>query len=402
MSTPFEPGAPAGEGFIPLCVPEVRGNEWTYVKECLDTGWVSSVGKYVTRFEERIAARLGAGQAVAFTSGTAALHVALLLAGVGPGDEVVLPSLTFIAPAFAVRYLGAWPVLADVDPRHWQMDAEQVRGFLTEGCRSQDGQVVNRATGRRVKALLPVDLMGHPADMDPLMALAEEFGLTVVEDATESLGGLYKGRPAGRLGHIGALSFNGNKIITTGGGGMLVCDDQTLAQRARYLSTQAKDDPLEYVHCQVGFNYRLSNIQAAMGCAQLESLDDYVAAKRRIHQAYREGLAGVPGIGFMAQAGWAVSACWMSPILVDPVAHGQDSRGLLGALHGQGIQTRPLWQPLHQSPALAGSHNLGCPVSERLHQQGLCLPCSVGLTPSDQERVIRAIAAGQGGGSQAA
>ncbi|MBI5523551.1 MAG: LegC family aminotransferase [Desulfarculus sp.] len=402
MSTPFEPGAPAGQGFIPLCVPEVRGHEWAYIKECLDTGWVSSVGKYVTRFEEQIATRLGAGQAVAFTSGTAALHVALMLAEVGPDDEVVLPSLTFIAPAFAVRYLGAWPVLADVDPRHWQMDVEQVRGFLTEGCRRQGGQVINQATGRRVKALLPVDLMGHPADMDPFMELAGEFGLTVVEDATESLGALYKGRPAGRLGHTGVLSFNGNKVITTGGGGMLVTDNPALANRARYLSTQAKDDPLEYVHNTVGFNYRLSNIQAAMGCAQLESLNDYVAAKRRIQQTYREGLAGVPGLGFMEQAPWAGSACWMSPILVDPAAYGQDSRSLLKALHGQGIQTRPLWQPLHQSPALAGSFSLGCPVSERLYQQGLCLPCSVGLTPSDQELVIGAIAAGQGGGSQAA
>lgn len=381
-----------GEGFIPLCVPEVRGHEWAYIKECLDTGWVSSVGKYVTRFEEHIAARLGAGQAVAFTSGTAALHVALMLAGVGPGDEVVLPSLTFIAPAFAVRYLGAWPVLADVDPSHWQMDVDQVGRFLRQGCRRQGGQVINQATGRRVKALLPVDLMGHPADMDPLMELAGEWGLTVVEDATESLGALYKGRPVGRLGHIGVLSFNGNKVITTGGGGMLVTGDPTLASRARYLSTQAKDDPLEYVHNTVGFNYRLSNIQAAMGCAQLESLDDYVAAKRRIQETYRRGLAGVPGVGFLAQAPWASSACWMSPILVDPAAYGQDSRGLLGALHTMGIQTRPLWQPLHQSPALTGSHGLGCPVSERLYHQGLCLPCSVGLDPRDQERVIQAVA----------
>lgn len=402
MSTPFEPGAPAGEGFIPLCVPQVKGHEWDYVKECLDTGWVSSVGKYVTSFEERIAARLGGGQAVAFTSGTAALHVALMLAGVGPGDEVVLPSLTFIAPAFAVRYLGAWPVICDVEPAHWQMDPAQVEGFLRQGCRQEGGQVVNRATGRPVKALLPVDLMGHPADMDPLMELAAELGLKVVEDATESLGALYKGRPVGRLGHVGALSFNGNKIITTGGGGMLVTGDPALASRARYLSTQAKDDPLEYVHNTVGFNYRLSNIQAAMGCAQLESLDDHVAAKRRIHQAYQEGLAGVPGLGFMDQAPWAFSARWMSAILVDQAAYGLSSRELLRVLHDQGIQTRPLWQPLHHSPALSGSFGLACPVSERLYRQGLCLPCSVGLEPRDQRRVMEAIVDARAGGGRRA
>ncbi len=391
MSTSFEPGAPVEEGFIPLCVPEIRGNAWRYVKECLDTGWVSSVGAYVTRLENDIAARLGGGLAVAFTSGTAALHVALMLAGVGAGDEVLLPSLTFIAPAFAVRYLGAWPVFCDVDPLYWQMDPAQVRGFLQEGCRRQGGQVINEATGRRVKALLPVDLLGHPADMDALMELAQEFGLTVVEDATESLGALYKGRPVGGLGHIGCLSFNGNKTITSGGGGMLVTGDARLAAKARYLSTQAKDDPLEYVHHQVGFNYRLSNIQAALGCAQLELLDEYVAAKRRIHQAYQEGLAGVPGLRLSALAPWAESACWLSTLEVDPAAYGMDSRALLKALHQRRIQTRPLWQPLHQSPALAGGHSLGCPVSERLHGQGLSLPSSVGLAPADQERVVAAI-----------
>jgi perosamine synthetase len=328
---------------------------------------------------------------VAATSGTAALHLALMLAGVGPGDEVVLPSLTFIAPAFAVRYTGAWPVLADVDPPCWQLDAIQVGRFLREDCHMGPQGLVNRATGRRVRALLPVDLLGHPAPMDQLMALAQEFGLVVIEDATESLGATFHGRPVGGLGHMGCLSFNGNKTITSGGGGMLVTDDPALADRARYLSTQAKDDPLEYVHGQVGYNYRLGNLQAAMACAQLELLDEYVAAKRRIAQTYQEGLASVPGISFMAQAPGAFSACWLTTILVDPALYGQDCRALLARLRQGRIQARPLWQPLHQSPALAGAHNLGCPVSERLHARGLSLPSSVGLTPADQERVIQAI-----------
>ncbi len=391
MSTSFEPGAPAPSDFIPLCVPEIRGREWEYVKECLDTAWVSSVGSFVTRFEAEMAARLGAAQAVAVSSGTAALHVALLLAGVEPGDEVVLPSLTFIAPAFAVRYCQAWPVLCDVDPAHWQMDPAEVRRFLEEGCRREGDARLNRATGRRVRALLPVDLLGHPADMDPLMEMAAEFGLTVIEDATESLGALYRGRPVGGLGHIGCLSFNGNKTITTGGGGMLITGDAGLAARARYLTTQAKDDPLEYVHGAVGYNYRLTNLQAAMGCAQLELLDEYVAAKRAIQERYRRGLAEVPGLSLPAEAPWARSACWLTTVLVDGAAHGLDSRALLAGLRGRRIQTRPLWQPLHQSPALAGSFSLPCPVSERLHARGLSLPSSVGLKAADQERVIAAL-----------
>lgn len=398
MSTSFEPGAPVAQGFIPLCVPEIRGNEWRYVKECLDTAWVSSVGAYVTRLENDIAARLGQARGVALTSGTAALHVALMLAGVGPDDEVVLPSLTFIAPAFAVRYTGAWPVLADVDPATWQMDAAQVRRFLEQDCDPSPQGPVDRATGRRVRAIIPVDLLGHPAPMDELMALAQEFGLTVIEDATESLGASYKGRPVGGLGHLGCLSFNGNKTITSGGGGLLVTNDLTLAERARYLTTQAKDDPLEYIHGQVGYNYRLSNLQAAMACAQLELLDEYVAAKRRIAQVYQEGLDQVPGISFMQEAPEAGSACWLTTILVDPARYGLDSRELLARLRQRRIQTRPLWQPLHQSPALAGCHHLGCPVSERLHARGLSLPSSVGLTPTDQGRVIEAVLslAGQG------
>jgi perosamine synthetase len=394
---PLAPGAPAPVGTVPLCVPELAGNEWAYVKECLDTGWVSSVGAFVDRFEAGFAARVGTRHAVATTCGTAALHVALQLAGVGPDDEVLVPALTFIAPANAVRYLGAWPVFVDVDPRHWQMDPERVADFLARGCTMRDGALRNRVTGRRVAAMLPVHLLGHPVDAAPLLALAAEHGLRVVEDATESLGARYRGTPVGHLGEMACFSFNGNKLLTTGGGGMLVTDDDRLAARARYLTTQAKDDAVEYVHRAVGYNYRLTNVLAAMGLAQLERMDAHLAAKRRIAARYAQALGDVPGLTPMAEAAWAESAFWMYTLTVDPDAFGMTARALMAELGRAGVQTRPLWQPLHRSPAHAGAYALPCPVADAVHARALSLPCSVGLTPADQDRVIAAIrAAGKG------
>lgn len=382
--------APA-EPMIPLCVPEIAGDEWRYVKDCLDSGWVSSAGAFVERFEADFAARLGAGQAVAMASGTAALHVALLVAGLRPGDEVLVPSLTFIAPANAVRYAGAWPVFVDAEADTWQMDPGRAVDFLERQCDWIGGGLRNRATGRRLGALLPVHLLGHPVDMAPIMAVAEKFGLPVVEDAAESLGAAYRDRPVGRLGQIGCFSFNGNKLMTTGGGGMLVTDDPVLARRARYLSTTAKDEPLEGVHGAIGFNYRLTNLQAAMGCAQLEQLDRLLAAKRRIAARYGEALAGLPGIGVMPEAEWAESAFWIYSIRVDREAAGLGSRALRDRLAGAGIESRCFWQPMHLSPAHEGAPCLGGAVAERLHREILSLPCSCGLTPDDQDRVIAAV-----------
>ena len=269
-------------GFIPLCVPELRGKEWVYIKECLDTNWVSSAGTFVDRFEDAVAQYIGVKHAVATASGTAALHVALLVAGVQPDDEVVVSTLTFIAPANTVRYVGAWPVFVDAEPLYWQMDSEKLAHFLEKGCRWKDGALFNKVTGRRVKAILPVHILGHPCDMQPIMEAARKYGLAVIEDATESLGSKYQSTMAGHLGDIACFSFNGNKVITTGGGGMIVTDNAEWAKEARYLTTQAKDDPIEYIHEIFGYNYRLTNIQAAMGCAQMESLDEYISAKRRI------------------------------------------------------------------------------------------------------------------------
>lgn len=392
MSMPSESGG--GTGMIPLCEPEFGGNEWKYVKDCLDTNWVSSVGAYVTRFEEQIAQYTGAKHAVATVNGTAALHIAMLVAGVRAGDEVLVPSLTFIATANAVRYVGAHPVFVDAEPDYWQMDPARVAEFLENECSAGGECPVHRATGRPVRALVPVHVHGHPCDMDALTATARRHGLAVIEDATESLGARYRDRNAGTLGDAACFSFNGNKLITTGGGGMFVTDNAAWADRARYLTTQAKDDPLEYIHHEVGFNYRLTNIQAALGCAQMERIGEYVETKRRIARRYNEALAGAPGLVGQPEAPWAASACWMYTLRVDAGRYGMDSRELLRRLRSSGIQTRPLWQPLHCSPAYPDAKCVGGgTVAERLNREGLSLPCSVGLTSQQQDRVIETLIA---------
>jgi perosamine synthetase len=277
MNTQFEPGAPPPSAdYVPLCIPELRGNEWAYIKECLDTGWVSSVGSYVDRFEADLARYVGIQHAVAVVNGTAAIHIALLVAGIQPEDEVLVSTMTFIAPVNAIRYAGAWPVLIDSDAETWQMDPQQVADFLEKECETRSGSLWNRHTGRRVRAIMPVHILGHPVDMHPIMELARRYDLIVIEDATESLGARYKEQMTGCIGDIACFSFNGNKIITTGGGGMLVTNRQDWAEKARYLTTQAKDDRLEFIHNEIGYNYRLTNVQAAMGVAQLEQLEAYI------------------------------------------------------------------------------------------------------------------------------
>ena len=266
------------------------------------------------------------------------------------------------------------------------MDPARLADFLKNGCRREGAATLNKATGRKVSGIIPVHILGHPVDLDPVLELAAEFGLVVVEDAGEGLGATYKGRAVGTLGRAGCLSFNGNKLLTTGGGGMVLTDDPELADRVRYLTTQAKDDPKEYVHGAVGYNYRLTNVQAALGLAQLERLEEYLAVKRRIAARYREAFSALPRIQPMAQAEWAESSFWLYTVKLDT-----DSRPLMRALAGQGIQSRPLWQPLHLSPALAGSPKAECPVAEGLQRRCLSLPCSVGLDEADQERVIGAV-----------
>jgi perosamine synthetase len=395
------PGAPAAEGFIPLSVPEIRGNEWAYIKECLDTGWVSSVGSFVERFEAEMARVTRTRFAVATVNGTAALHTALLVAGVRPDDEVLVSTLTFIAPANAIRYVGAWPVFIDAEPLTGQMDPARVVEFLEHGCITRGGELFDCETGRRVKAIIPVHILGHPVDMDSILGRARRYGLAVIEDATESLGATYKDRRVGQLGDIACFSFNGNKIITTGGGGMIVTDDEGWARKARYLTTQAKDDAVEFVHHEIGYNYRLTNVLAAMGVAQMETLPQYIETKRRIAARYTEAFRDIPGLTPFVEAPWARSTNWMSVVRVDPELFGCDSRTLLKSLEARRIQTRPLWQPIHLSRAHANSRAVGGAVAGDLNRECLTLPCSVSLTEEQQARVIEEmISVGRGNAAQ--
>ncbi len=379
--------------FIALSVPEIAGNEWTYVKECLDTGWVSSAGPFVKKFEQHCADYIGRKYAVACTSATAGLHTALMILDVKPDEEVIVPDLTFAAPAFAVRYVGAWPLFVDVEEKYFQIDPEKIKDFLTRGCIYKNGQCTNRKTRRRVRALLPVHLLGHPVEMKPLMALAKKYDLAVVEDVAESLGALCDGKKVGTLGDIAVLSFNGNKIITAGGGGMLLTDSKILAKKASYLTTQAKDDPIESIHNTIGYNYRLNNLQAALGLAQFEKLDAYIEKKNAIAQNYTQALKKVCGLHLPQQAPWARSIWWLYTVLVDKQKYGVDARALMKVFELQNIQTRPLWHPLHSLKAFQGCMAYKIEKSLKLYQQALSLPSSVGMTTQEQERVIEILCA---------
>jgi perosamine synthetase len=372
-------------------VPYLGGNEWRYLKECLDTNWVSSAGPFVDRFEREIAAYTGVRHAVATVNGTAALHVALLVAGVRPGDEVLVPTLTFVATANAIRYCGADPVFMDSEAATWNIDPEKVDDFLRRECDVRDGAVIDRATGRRVSTLLPVHLYGHPADLDALEEVTRRWPLALVEDAAEALGARYKDARVGARGLASCLSFNGNKIITSGGGGMVLTDDEALARRARHLTTQAREPGPEWIHREVGFNYRLTNLHAALGVAQLEQLDGFIEAKRATAQAYSKALVALDGVTPLEEAPWAFSTYWMYSVLLG--AGWGDVRALIARTNEQGIQLRPLWRPLHQQPAFAGCRSHRIEIADRLYDRGVSLPCSVGITSEEREAVVAALAA---------
>jgi perosamine synthetase len=341
-----------------------------------------------------IARQIGTRYAVAMASGTAALHVAMHLVGVVPDDEVIVPTLTFIAPVNAIRYVGAWPVLMDSEATYWQMDPGKLRDFLTQECSSRHGALCNRVTGRRIKAILPVHILGHPVEMEPVLELAASFGLAVIEDAAESLGSAYKNRQTGSMGNVGCLSFNGNKIITTGGGGAITTNDERIASYARYLSTQAKNDHMEYVHDEVGYNYRLSSTQAAIGVAQMERFSSHMAAKRKATEIYNVRLADVPGIVIPAEAPWARSNCWLYSILVECDTYGLDSRGLQELLRQQQIESRPFWRPAHRQKPYQNCQAYRIEVADRLYREGLSLPCSVRITEEELDKVAAIVQAG--------
>ena len=381
---------------IPLSVPVVTGNEREYVVECLDTAWLSTAGSYITRFEDAICELTRAKHAVACQSGTAAIHVTLQVAGVGYDDEVIVPALTFIATVNPVAYLGAHPVFVDCD-EYMNMDATAVAAFLENGCeRAADGRVINRATGRRVAAIVPVHVFGNPCDIEPLAALAQTWSLPLVEDAAESLGaswteGKFAGRHTGTVGLAGCLSFNGNKIITTGGGGMVITDDDEFAGRVRHLTTQAKSDPVRFIHDEVGYNYRMTNVQAAIGVAQLETLAERIESKHHNRDLYAALLADVPGIAIVGSPVGTASNYWFYSALVEPQEFGIDREALMVGLSARGIQTRPVWQLNHLQKPYRHEHACDTPKAQWFWERVLNLPCTHTLSADDIEFVCDAI-----------
>jgi perosamine synthetase len=373
---------------IPLSVPEIGGNEWKYIKECLDTGWVSSVGPFVNRFEKEFASFVGADEAVAVSNGTVALHVALRMIGVEPDDEVLVPDLTFVAPINAVTYCQAHPVFIDVDPVDWQIDVLKVSRFLESECIRRGDECINKTSGRRVRAILPVHLLGLACRMDAITELANQHHLSVVEDAAEAVGVRYKGRYAGTFGDVGAFSFNGNKIITAGSGGMVVTNNRARAEYARYITTQAKDDPIEYIHEEVGYNYRLSNLHAAMGVAQLERVHEFLERKRKIARIYEAAFENLEGITCMPCPDNVEAAFWLYAVLLPPGTTLERRKKVIAALNDHGIGARSFWHTIHDLTPYRNSQNFQIEHSVDLYTRGICLPSSVGLTESDQARCI--------------
>lgn len=378
--------------FLPLSEPCLQGNEWNYVRECLDSGWISSVGEFVNRFEKHVAEYVGVKYAVATVNGTSALHMGLLAAGVLPGDEVLSSTLTFIATANAIRYAGAHPVFIDCEPHHWQLDPQLLRDFIRTQCRIENGELRNRTTGRRVAAIMPVHVLGHPVNLDELEAIAGEAGLRLIEDAAESLGASWRGRKIGAAADIACVSFNGNKTITCGGGGMLLTNSKAVADRVRYLTTQAKDDAVEYIHHEIGYNYRMTNVLAAIGLAQLEQLDEFVERRRNIAAFYRQHLSS-PGFTWHTDAPDAVSTSWLSTALIDPFQTGLTACELRDRLQQARIQTRRLWQPMHLSPAHQDAQAVLNGTADRLFDQALSFPSTPNLQPQDLQRVAESVRA---------
>ncbi len=365
--------------FVTLHEPVFAGNEWAYVKECIDTGWVSSAGAYVDRFESDLAAYTGVRRAVAVVNGTAALHVALLLAGVERDDEVLVPALTFVATANAVAYCGAVPHFVDSEERTLGLDADKLECYLDEIAVVEGDLCRNRQSGRVIRAVVPMHTFGHPVDLDALAAVCDRFGLVMIEDAAESLGSLYKGRHTGQWGRMATLSFNGNKTITTGGGGALLTDDDALADRAKHLTTTGKRaHRWAYEHDAVAYNYRLPNLNAALGCAQLEQLGGFLARKRQLAARYAEAFADVGGVQFVTEPPFARSNYWLNALLLDE-AHAHERDQLLADTNDAGIMTRPAWTLMSSLPMYRTCPRMDLAVAESMERRLVNIPSSASL-----------------------
>ncbi len=389
---------PARRRRIPLSEPRLTGKEWVYLKECLDSGWISSAGPFVSRFEQAFADYVGASHAVAVVNGTAGLHLALRVAGVQPDDEVLVPTLTFVAPVNAIRYCGAHPVFMDAEPATWQMDVSKAERFLAGECEVRTdvhgpaGAVTrtcwNKHTGRRVRAILPVHLLGLACSMDAIMALAARYHLRVVEDACEAIGVRYHDRHCGTWGDLGVFSFNGNKTLTSGGGGIVVTRERLWAQRVRYLSTQARDDQREYHHKEVGYNYRLTSLHAAIGLAQLEQTGQLLARKRAIAAAYERALRGLGGVTLMPTPPHTEPAYWLYTILLKLGTTVAQRNEVLDRFASEGLEVRPLWQPIHTLPPYRACRAFEVQAAMDLYARGVSLPSSAGMMDEELQRCI--------------
>lgn len=369
-----------------LSPPHLSGHERAFVEEAFASNWIAPLGPQVDAFERELAAACEVGHAAALSSGTAAIHLALRLLGVGPGDEVLCPTLTFAGTVFPVLYQGARPVFVDAHPETWTLDPELLAEELERRARA----------GRLPAAVITVDLYGQSADHEPILAACGAQGVPVVEDAAEALGSTYRGRALGGFGRFGILSFNGNKILTTSGGGALLSDDGEAIARARKLASQAREPVVHYEHRELGFNYRLSNLLAAVGRGQLRVLDERVAARRRTFERYREALGELPGLGFMPEAPYGRSNRWLTCITLDPEELGADREAVRLALEAEDIEARPIWKPMHLQPVFAGCETVGGAVAERIFERGLCLPSGSSLSDEDRERVVEVVRKARG------
>jgi perosamine synthetase len=369
-----------------LSGPNMGGNELKYVTECLETGWVSSVGSYVDQFEKMSAEFAGTKYAVATSSGTTALHICLVMMGVNEKDYVIAPNITFIATLNSIKYTGASPILIDTDENNWQMDLNLLEKFLDNDTEQKDGICVLKKDGKRIPVIMPVHTLGNICDMDKLVALAKKHNITIIEDSTEALGSYYKGKHAGSFGLLGTFSYNGNKIITTGGGGMIVTNDEGLAKKAKHLTTQAKSDPFEYIHDEIGYNYRLVNVAAAMGVAQMEQLPGFLQRKKEIISFYKNGLEGVGDIKFQ-EVSEDVNPNWWLPTIFTT-----KQKEILKVLNDNKLQSRPFWVPMNQLRMFKDDiyiNNNDC--SDFVYQHCLSIPCSTNITDADMQQVVNRI-----------
>lgn len=378
--------------YIPLSIPMIQGNEWKYVKECLDEGWVSSAGKYVEEFESDIAKFVGVKNAIACVNGTSAIHISLIIAGVKANDEVIVPTITFIAPVNAIKYVGAEPVFMDSDD-YYNLNVEKTIDFINKETIFKNGFSYNRHSGKRISAVIPVHIFGNAVNLEELNEICLDKNINIVEDATESLGTRYtkgklSGKHAGVIGSVGCLSFNGNKIITTGGGGMILTNDNELAAKAKYLTTQAKDDEIRYIHGEVGYNYRLTNIQAALGVAQLEKLPEFLNIKKENYRVYKKEIGNIEGLDLADAPDYADNNLWMYALRISKGRYGMGREELMEYLYENKIQTRPTWYLNHLQKIYKKNQNYRIEKAYELYDTTLNIPCSVNLTNNQLRFVI--------------